>query len=485
MVPTVASAAAAPNDRAVPRTCPSRSQRGVALLVVLVILLVVGGSSASFIWFMNQQQSRAGTRYRSALAMTVAEAGIHQALSFLEGLAPDGGPGRAWRPTAYTESMPVGPLEGRFTLSLIDDAGGAVVVTSLGEVAGTVRRLRARVYLAPPALLVALNGASFIRLEKPPTATLLLPYGAGIGNRPWIHMAAERGIWLATSDVSINDSSADFGVGPGPLDAPAGAGSAPTPPRPMRVRLALARGAELMLDPGHQRVDVQQLRAVGAHVEVVLRSDGLQQMPEVDRPFYQALAAGNTSNADLNSAAGRVAGDRDLEHKLDSLYSQTEFNQVQMYLKAGLLPPRLTGIVYVRGRVAMDEGQRMQIADGALVTEGTVYISQGSSLEITHSAATRTLPGILVLDEGALVVTHGAQLRVHGLVYVNRVIEIGEGTHVDIIGGVLGNDRRMSFRNSGGIVVIRYDPAVLGTPGLRVAIDAPVVAWVSAWEELP
>ncbi len=417
--------------------------------------------------------------------MTLAEAGVHQALSFLEAAAPDGGPGRTWRPTAYTESVRVGPFEGRLTLSLIDDAGGAVVVTSLGEVAGIVRRLRARVYLAPPALLVALNGASFIRLERPPAATLLLPYGAGVGERPWIHMAAGRGIWLATSGASINDPSPDFVIGPGPLDAPAGAGSMLPPPRPMPVRLALARGAELLLDPGYQRVDVQQLQAVGAHIGGVLRSEGLQLMPEVDRSFYQALAAGNTSNADLNGAAGRFVGDRDLEHKLDSLYSQREFSQLQMTLKAGLLPRPLTGIVYVEGRVAMDEGQRMQIADGALVTEGTVYISQGSSLEITHSSATRTLPGILVLDEGALVVTYGARLRVHGLVYANRVIEIGEGAHVDIIGGVLGNDRRMSFRNSGGIVVIRYDPAVLGTPGLRVPIDAPVVAWVSSWEELP
>ena len=36
-----------------------------------------------------------------------------------------------------------------------------------------------------------------------------------------------------------------------------------------------------------------------------------------------------------------------------------------------------------------------------------------------------------------------------------------------------------------GAIVIRYDPAVLGTPGLRVPVDAPVIAWVARWEELP
>ncbi len=55
----------------------------------------------------------------------------------------------------------------------------------------------------------------------------------------------------------------------------------------------------------------------------------------------------------------------------------------------------------------------------------------------------------------------------------------------DIVGAALSADRGLSFRNVAATVVIRYDPAVLGTPGLHVAADAPVVAWVAAWEELP
>ena len=462
-------------------------EAGGVLLVVLVILLVVAGSSASFIWFMNQQQTRAGARYRAAAAMAVAEAGVHRALSILESLAPDGrSPGRTWRPTVHSEVLPVGALEGRFTFSLTDEADGAIVVTSIGEVAGAARRLRARVYLASPALLAALHGTSFVRLEKPPAATFILPYGAGIGDRPWIHIAAGKGVWFATTDISINDPSVVFDAGPGPVDAPEGASKATTLPRPGPVRLLLARGAELTLGQDRQRVDVQQLRTMGVYIEgAVLRSEALPGLPEVDRAYYQTLAAANTDNSGLNEAAGQYLGDGDLARKRDSLYSAGQFEQLQAYLKAGLQRPRLQGVIYIKGGVTLLEGQQLQITDGALVTESTVHLIEGASLEVIHSAATRTLPGIIVLDNGALAVTQGARLRVHGLVYASRVFDVDEGARVDIVGAVLGNDRGHSFRNFGATVVIRYDPAVLGTPGLRVPNHAPVVAWVAAWEELP
>jgi hypothetical protein len=74
---------------------------------------------------------------------------------------------------------------------------------------------------------------------------------------------------------------------------------------------------------------------------------------------------------------------------------------------------------------------------------------------------------------------------VHGLVYINRVINVEEGARVDVVGAIVGNDPSLSFRNHATTVVIRYDPAVLGTPGLRVLREGPVVAWVALWEELP
>jgi hypothetical protein len=89
-----------------------------------------------------------------------------------------------------------------------------------------------------------------------------------------------------------------------------------------------------------------------------------------------------------------------------------------------------------------------------------------------------------VLD-GALLLTQQAQLRAHGLVYVNRVIDLWAGSHLDVVGAVIGNDHGLSFRNLGATVLIRYDPAVLGTPGLRAPAGASLIAWVAAWEELP
>ncbi len=459
---------------------------GFALSIVLVILFVFTIFSASFVWFMMQLQTRSGVKYRSAAAMAIAEAGIHRTLSILEGTSAEGGtPGRLWRPTAYSESMRVGPMQGQFTVSIIDDAGGALAITSAGTVAGVTRRLRARVHLTSPALLASLNGASIIRLEQPPTATFVLPYEAAVRDWPWIHLAAGRGIWLAPS-VSLNDPSASLVTGPGPLDASDRAAEAtpPMPPRP--VRLAMPRGAELMLDPGRQPVNVQQLRAMGVPIHGdIVRSAALTQFLEVDRSFYETLAAANVANAHLNRATGKYLGDGELERKQDSLYSQRQFEQLQTYLAGGFEPARFTGVVYVRGRVPLLEGQKMHIGDGALIAEGSVLVSPASSLEITHSATTRTLPGIITLDYGPLVVARGARLRVHGLVYASRLIYIGEDAHVDIVGSLLGSDQALSFRNSSGVVMIRYDPAVLGTPGLRVPVGAPVVAWVSAWEELP
>ncbi len=52
------------------------------------------------------------------------------------------------------------------------------------------------------------------------------------------------------------------------------------------------------------------------------------------------------------------------------------------------------------------------------------------------------------------------------------------------MGAVLGNDRDLSLTTE-GLVVIRYDPTVLGTPGLRMGLGRSVVAWVALWEDLP
>ncbi len=462
-------------------------ERGLALLAVLVLALAVAGSAASFAWLMNQQQARAGAHFRTAAALAAAEAGVHRSLAILEGTIPDGhAPDRAWRPDAYTQSLP-GALEGRFTVSLTDDADGAIVITSVGDVAGASRRLRARVYLASPALLAALYGAGAVSVERPPATLVILPYGAGTGDRPWVHIAAGRGIEFASPDASINNPSAAFEAAPGPVDAPEGTNGSPVGRAPGPVRLLLAGGAELTLGRDHFKVDIQQLRAAGVYVDgVLLPTQALPAPPEVDRAYYQAMASRNTSNGSLNGAAGKYLGDDNLLRKRDSLYTWTEFERLIIYLRARGLSGPLRGAIYVKdGGVSLLDGQQLRIVDGTLVAESTVEIAGGASLEILHSAATRTLPGLLVLDTGAIVVTQGARLRVHGLVYAAKTIDAGLNSRTDIVGAVLDRDPEFSFRSFGASVVIRYDPAVLGTPGLRVPGRDPVVGWIAAWEELP
>jgi len=459
----------------------------MALLAVLIVAFVVAGASASFAWLMDQQQTRAGWRYHSTAALAAAEAGVYWSLAVLEGTAPDGTPGRAWRPSAYIESWRAGPLQGRFTVSLVDDTDGAVLITSTGEVAGVARRVRARVYLATPALLAAIYARGIAYLERPPAALVVLPYGAGIGDRPWIHLAAGRGVHFASTDVAINGPASPFVTSAGPMDWPESA-NVPTMIRsPGPVRFLLPRGAGLTLGPQRLPVDIQDLRAFGVDVAgVVLPGETLPDLPGIDRSYYRGLAARNTANADVNEAAGKHAGDDALASKRDSLYSSVEFEQLTRYLRAEGLTGPLRGLIYVEdGGVSLLDGQQLSIVEGGLVTESTVEIADGASLEITHSAATRTTPGLVIVDTGGLIVTQGGRLRVHGVLYASRTIDLGVDAQVDVVGAVLGDDAEYSLRTYGASLVVRYDPAVLGTRGFRATTNMPVVAWVAAWEELP
>jgi hypothetical protein len=343
------------------------------------------------------------------------------------------------------------------------------------------------VYLASPALLAALYGTGVLRLELPPAAIIILPYGAGVRDRPWVHIAAGRGIEFAGADVSINDPSVTFEAAPGPVDAPDSASNPTSVRSPGPVRILLARDAELRTGADERRVDLQQLRVMGARVDGrVVRTGALPVFPDVDRAYYRGLAAANTENGALNEAAGRYFGAEELLRKRDSLYEWTEFERLRTYLQTRRQPGTLRGVIYIRdGGLSLADGQHLIITDGAVVSEGSVFLAPSSHLEITHSARTRTLPGLIVLERGVLTIARGARLRAHGLVHVSRAVDVGVDARADIVGAVLADDTQASFRNFGASFVIRYDPAVLGTPGLRVPDRSPVVAWVASWEELP
>jgi hypothetical protein len=451
------------------------------------MLVFITASATTFVWYSNRLQTASGARLRASVALQAAEAGVHRAVAILETVAPDGQTrGREWRTDGYSETLRGRGLDARFSVTVGDGPGGSVVITSTGEAGGRTRRLRAHVHLASPALLVALYGASVVHLERPPASIVVLPYGAGVGDRPWIQIAAGREIGFATADVSINDPSHPFEIAAGPADRGDPALRSMDEVRPGPVRVLLARDAGLTIGSDRQRVNVQQLRAMGIYLDgVVIHREALPPLPSVDRTYYRGLAAANTVNAAVNAAAGRYFGDDALTRKRDSLYEHVDFERVMAFLATGRQAQILSGIVYLRGGLSLVEGQRLRIVDGGLIAESSVFVDEGASLEVTHTAATRALPGIVVLDDGALVVTRRGRLRVHGLVYVNRMIDLGVDARIDIVGGVAGNDPEISFRNYAASVVIRYDPAIMGTPGLRVPDASPVAGWVAAWEELP
>jgi hypothetical protein len=458
-----------------------RGQRGLALLALLVVLMVVATSSTAFVWYVNRQQAQTGAGVRARRAAYLAEAGLHTVLATLEAHAARDAPGPRWRPAAHAVRV---DGEGRIRVWVRDGDGGALVVTSEGEVAGAVRVLEAIVHLASPALLAALYGAAVVRVEHPPAAVVVAPYGAGLGDRPWVHIAVGREIWFATPDVSLNDPGVPVEATPGPIDPAPGALPAPvTSPRP--VRLLLARDAALTVGPGHARADVHELRALGVAADgVILRADGLPPLPDIDRAFHRRQAADNLANAAINAAAGRHAADGALERKRDSLYTPAEFERIQAYLAAADAPPRLRGAIYVTGGVSLLDAGRLEIADGALVTEGTVHLGEAARLEIVHTPASRGLPGLLVLDDGGLHISRDARLRAHGLVDVARTIDVTDGGRLEVTGAVVGRDPLASLRTRGAVVVIRYDPAVLGTPGLVVRAGGPVVAWIARVREV-
>ncbi len=461
-------------------------EAGQVLLAVLVIMVLLAWWASIFVSFMNRAQAHAGARYRAAAALAVAEAGVHKALSILETVAPDGyTPGRSWRPAEYGETMPGGEREGRFTLSLANDANGGITVTSVGEFGGVERRLRARVHLGSPALLTALHAAGGIRFEEHRSVMVILPYGAGLADRRWNHLAAGKEIWFATTDVSFNDAPIPFDISPGPVDAADGANGAGLLPLPEPVRFLLGRRTELVAGKNRQRVDLDLLRTMGASIRgSVIRMDP-PRVPLVDHLFYRTEAAANTSNAALNETAGQFFSDFDLAQQRDSVYTSEQFKRLQQYLKTFPEPPPLHGMIYVKGGVALGPRELLEIVDGALVAENTVLLGKGAELAIRHTARTRTLPGLVVLGNGMVTIAQEAQLFVQGLVYVNRTIDLGLNARVDIVGALLANDEEVSFKNRGAAVVIRYDPAVLGTKGLRAPDDGPAIAWVALWEEMP
>lgn len=123
-----------------PVTCRAR---GAALLIVIFTMFIV--SSLVVIALETTTTEMAITRNTMAMskALYVADAGIQHALANLRA-------DRTWRDGFPIPGVEFPPGSGfRYVVSVVDGAGGEVIVTSTGTVDGLPKTVRATISLAP------------------------------------------------------------------------------------------------------------------------------------------------------------------------------------------------------------------------------------------------------------------------------------------------------------------------------------------------
>jgi hypothetical protein len=454
-------------------------QRGAVLPGVLVFFLMSSGLALLFVSFMDHQQRGAGARYNAALALGAAEAGIYRMLAALESdLAGIGG---GLFGQVLSGKVEGGGRSGEYVVSVSRDRDGGFVLESRGQAGETVRRLRVRVRVAPPALLAALATPGTVKIDGYPAALVIAPYHPRSGELPWVHVMVGRGVWFASTQVTLNTRVPGVELAPGPVGTQ---GTAPTELSAPGVRILLVGTAELTVGTEHSVANVTGLRTFGVPLENVVVRPGNFPRLYVDRHYFKQLAAMNSANAALNRAAAGYVNDAPLYEKHDSVYSGAQFLHLISYAASRGVPLRLHGVIYVEGTVVLPVDARIVLEEGALVTESTLHLGPGAQLSVMHEQRTRTLPALLVLEQGQLTLAPGARLAAHGLVYVNQGIALAANAVLDVVGSVYVNHSGLAFVPTGAFAAIRYDPAILGTPGLLTVPGEPRVAWVVAWEEI-
>ncbi|MGQ0549185.1 MAG: pilus assembly PilX family protein [Armatimonadota bacterium] len=442
-------------------------QRGQALLMVLVVMLIIQTVVWVFLSRVTVEQRLAGGSARGLAAFYLAEAGVQKALRMLE-------EGADW-------SLPHEELlgAGAFTVEALESLpGGLTAIVVRGEVGGTHRRLRVVCRVGPQALAYGMF-AQGIATFGGQTRTYVLPYRIGSGRRagdlaagvevrfdsPRTTLNAFRGARLSLRDGEVVDSAL--------LDDTAAA----DPTRGV-IDVVLAGPAQLVSGIVHKAVSLEDLKRQipGLSIRRV-RSRSPLAAPAVKLKAYKALAEANKANAAINAAAGLVAGESDLRGKKHSAYSVEEFEAILDYLRIRPRQP-LQGVIYVDSDVLLEDGDRLAIADGALIVEGDLDIGERARLEVRHGQGSRALPGIVVWGEGTMQIEDNAVVIVDGLILAEWDVRVRAGV-LDVIGAIAA---RNLFAMD-GTVVVRYDSGVLATVGLKRTgrgLAEPV-----SWQEIP
>lgn len=442
-------------------------QRGQALLMVLIIMLIIQTIVWVFLSRVSTEQRLAGGSVRGLGAFYLAEAGVQKALRMLED-------GADW-------SLPHEEVlgAGTFTVEAVESLpGGLIGVVIRGDVGGARRRLRVVSRLGPQALAYGVF-AQGIAAFGGQSRTYVVPFRIGNGRRtgdlaagvevrfdnPRTALNAFRGSRLLLREGEVVDTAL--------LDETTASDSTRG-----ALDVVLAGRAQLVSGVAHKTVGLEDLkRQIPGLAIRRVRTRSPLAAPAVDLKAYKALAEANTANAALNGAAGLVAGESDLRGKKHSAYSVEEFEAILDYLR---LRPRqaLHGLIFVDSDVLLEEGDRLTIADGALVVEGDLDVEEHARLEVRHSQGSRALPGIVAWGEGSIQIEDNAVVIVDGLILAEWDVRVRAGI-LDVIGAVAA--RNLSVTD--GTVVVRYDSGVLATVGLKrtgKGLAEPV-----SWQEIP
>ncbi len=498
-------------------------EHGIAMVALLAVVLIVTVVSLALIGLMNTDLTHASIEHGVARSFYLAQAGLEEAKVQVSAAAA---------PAAYTTpasgvTAPYG--SGRFTYWV--DAGpaegcgpGMKTLEALGEVEFLGRTLWTRVRacgVGGTPMLAALFGVGRVQFQGAASRVYLAPSQLGTpGGGGSLGSFTE--INFADQDVRLNALSEDtvdavtlrdgkfldyslYGFPERPDYNPnAAAEAAPwvlsafgdlIKAQPSTGLLPNRCGTRYAcLTVGNNLTDVQsvaELRAAdyARHIYVNdLREARLPPLALTPETF-QAQAAQNTANADLNRAVGLGA-------KADSLYERMQFYRLMFYLarRSGQL---LRGPIYVRGSLEVLGSLNLggDAGNVTLAVEGDLIVDKNRALTNRHdlsTAAGRRLPGIVVFGapepgafpakvcggervngSGRLVVCEEGALAVDGLIYTQDGMAVEPGASVDQVGAMYHNNRgtsNASFTSKDAMVVLRFDPLALTAFGQGIAI---------------
>ena len=464
----------------------SRRQDGHALVAVLILLLVLSAVAGAYLWRMNADQGQVGRAQQSAAALYLAEAGAEKALWQLAHGASLAVRGTEGSLEGYEEVQG----SGRFVIEKVAQiAEGTVEITVRGDAGGVTRRLRVTARLAPKALSFGLYAGKTMALLRQARLYTVPSVEGGKASERLGDIAVARHLWVedgvglnhvdgrdvTTRDGTVRDYTL-FG-----LTAAIG-----TVFREGEILPDLVGTGEPPLAYGSDFDTLDVLSALQfkyPHVMArALRYESVS-MPPVDLDAFRALARESRGNRAVNKTVGERMRDRLLTEKQDSLYTQEQFERILWYLdgenrtRAKGKELGLVGTIFVEGIVTIRGALR--IDEGALVVKGVVWVAERARLEVRHSAAITSLPGVIAFgDGGAIRLAQESMVIVDGMVLAGTGLEVYQAT-IDVSGAIVTGQ---GLLNDGGLMVVRYRPDVMRTVG--IGRTAEVLVRPLSWQEV-